>query len=274
MSKGPKKNKSKKDHKKRRLDKAYQMDSNVSEPGLPILIGRNPIIEALDSDREIIRLLVQRGIKGLALKLVSKARKKSIPVQFVDKSKLDKLASGGVHQGVLAFVSDFSYSSIEEILQLAEERQEDPFVILCDGIEDPHNLGAIIRSAECAGAHGVVIPKRRSASVNETVEKTSAGATSYLPVARVSNISNTITALKDKGLWIACCDMGEKPYYDSNLKGGIALLVGSEGFGVGQKVKEACDFVVSIPIKGEINSLNASNAAAILMYEVRRQREA
>lgn len=266
------KNKTDRPRENRQARTDRRQDSSSTEGAL--LIGRNPISEALASDREVMKLLVQRGVKGPALKLVSQARKKAIPVQFVDKARLEKLADGGAHQGVIAFVSDFSYSSIEEILQAAENKGQEPFLILCDGIEDPHNLGAIIRTAECAGANGVVIPKRRSASVNETVEKTSAGASSYMPVARVTNIKDTIEELKQKGLWIACCDMGGQVYCQRDLKGPIALVVGSEGFGVGRSVKEACDFVLSIPMKGQINSLNASNAAAILMYEIRRQRDA
>lgn len=272
MAKRPQKNRSKNTDRKKGVARR-DVDSHVDySESMPVLIGRNPVLEAMESGREIEKIFIQRGVKGPALKVASQARKKGIPVQFVDKAKLDKLAEGGAHQGLVALVSQFNYSTIDDILQRASQRGEDPFIILCDGIEDPHNLGAIIRTAECAGAHGVVIPKRRSASVNATVEKTSAGATSYMLVARVANISNTINRLKEGKVWIACADMGGETYYDADLKGGIALVVGSEGFGVGQKVKEACDFVLSIPMKGQINSLNASNAATVLMYEVRRQR--
>ncbi|WP_027399739.1 23S rRNA (guanosine(2251)-2'-O)-methyltransferase RlmB [Anaerovorax odorimutans] len=238
-----------------------------------IIIGRNPVMEALKSEREIDRLIVLKDGEGSIKKIIGKAKDKKLPIQYADKSTLDRLADGNVHQGVIAYVSEYEYWDVDEILKLAEKRGEDPFIIILDGIEDPHNLGAIIRSADGAGAHGVIIPKRRAVGITETVAKASAGAIEYVPVARVSNIVQVIEKLKKVGVWIAACDLGGDTYYDSNLKGSFALVVGGEGKGVSRLVREKCDFILSIPMEGHINSLNASNAAAVLMYELKRQRD-
>lgn len=204
--------------------------------------------------------------------LVKKARERALVIQEVDKAKLDQIAGGGNHQGVVAVVSDYHYVTVEEILSRAEEKGEAPFVIICDKITDPHNLGAIIRTANCAGAHGVIIPKRNSVTVNSTVEKTSAGAVEYTPVAKVTNIPSVIDHLKTKGLWIAGADMDGQPMYQVDLTGAMGIVVGSEGAGISRLVREKCDFIASIPMQGQITSLNASVAAAVLMYEAVRQR--
>lgn len=237
-----------------------------------VIIGRNAVLEALKSDREIEKITVAKGAEGSVKQIVAKAKDKKIPLYYSEKSRMDKAAAGGTHQGVIAIVSDYQYSTVDDILALAEKRGEKPFVIILDGLEDPHNLGAIMRTAECAGAHGIIIPKRRSVSVTETVAKTSAGAVEYMPCARVTNIGKVIDQLKDKGLWIGAVDMGDTYYYQQDLTGSIGLVIGGEGSGVSRLVKDKCDFVVSIPMKGRITSLNASNAASILMYEVVRQR--
>lgn len=238
-----------------------------------IIIGRNPIIEALKSEREIEKLLVLKDAEGSIKKIVGMAKDKKIPIQFVDKSVLERLTDGGTHQGVAAYVSAYEYCEVEDIIEIAKKKGEEPFVIILDGIEDPHNLGAIMRSADGVGAHGIIIPKRRATGITDTVVKASAGAVEYVPVARVSNIAQTIDKLKDMGLWIGACDMDGETYYKANLKGSFGLVVGGEGNGVSRLVREKCDFVLSIPMSGQINSLNASNAAAILLYEVKRQRD-
>ena len=238
-----------------------------------LIIGRNPVMEVLRSEREIEKIVALKDGEGSLKKIVGMAKDKRLPVQFVDKNVLDRLAGGGVHQGIIAYVSQYQYAELEDLLDRAKERSEDPCIIILDGIEDPHNLGAIMRTADGAGAHGIVIPKRRAVGITETVVKTSAGAVEYMPVVKVSNIAQTIDKLKDLGLWIAACDMDGRVYHEQDLKGSLALVIGAEGAGVSRLVKEKCDFVVSIPMAGKISSLNASNAAAILMYEVRRQRK-
>lgn len=237
-----------------------------------MIMGRNAVIEALKSDREIEYIVVGKGAEGSIKKILGMAKDKKIPIRRSEKAGLDRMAGNGTHQGVIAQVSDYTYCEIEDILQRAEQRGEDPLVIILDGLEDPHNLGAIMRTAECCGAHGIIIPKRRSVSITETVVKASAGAVEYMLCAKVSNIAQTIDKLKDRGVWIAACDMGGKTHYTQDLTGSLGLVIGSEGFGISKLVKEKCDFTVSIPMKGKITSLNASNAAAILMYEVERQR--
>ncbi len=236
------------------------------------IIGRNPVLEVLKSGKNIEKLYIQKGeLKGSINKILGIAKDKNIMVQRVDKNKLDQISQGN-HQGVVALVTPFLYSSVENILENAEKQKEAPFILILDGIEDPHNLGAIIRTAECGGAHGVIIPKRRSAGVTSTVYKSSAGAVEYIPVARVNNISDTIENLKDSGLWIYGADMeGENYYFSTELKGPIALVIGSEGCGLSRLVREKCDFLLKIPMLGEISSLNASNAASILIYEIVRQ---
>lgn len=238
-----------------------------------ILIGRNPVMEALKSGRTIEKILVLRDGEGSIRKIAAMAREAQVQVQFVDKQVLERIAGGGSHQGIIAYVSAYAYCELEDLLQIAKDKNEDPFVILLDGLEDPHNLGAIMRTANAAGAHGIIIPNRRSASLNETVAKASAGAIEYVPVAKVSNLVQTMEWLKERGVWLAACDMDGETYHQAKLTGSLGLVIGGEGNGVGRLVKEHCDFIVSIPMKGQISSLNASNAAAVLMYEILRQRE-
>lgn len=237
-----------------------------------IIIGRNPVQEALKSGREISKILLAKDAEGSAKKIAAIARDRNITIQYVDKKALDRAADGGAHQGVAAYVSEFGYCEVEEILELAAEKGEDPFVIVLDGIEDPHNLGAIMRSADASGAHGIIIPKRRAAMVTAVAEKSSAGAAEYVKVARVTNLASTLEDLKNAGVWTAAVDMDGSTYYETDLKGAIALIIGNEGKGISRLMKERCDFKVSIPMKGGVSSLNASNAAAVLMYEVVRQR--
>ncbi|WP_425448433.1 23S rRNA (guanosine(2251)-2'-O)-methyltransferase RlmB [Dethiothermospora halolimnae] len=235
--------------------------------------GRNPIIEALKSGREIEKILLSKGEnKGSIKKIVGMAKDKGIPIQYVNKNKLDEMANTN-HQGVIAIASAYKYKTLDDIMKRAEERNEAPFIIILDEIEDPHNLGAIMRTAECAGAHGIIIPKRRSVGLTSTVAKTSAGAIEYLPVVKVSNIGYAIDELKNKGLWIYGADMdGEDYYFDKDLKGAIGLVIGNEGKGIGRLVKEKCDFLIKIPMKGKVSSLNASVATSVITYEILRQR--
>ena len=235
--------------------------------------GRNAVLEAFRSGKTVDKLYVQDGCKdGPVQTILREARKQDTIVQFVGKERLSQLSETGKHQGVIASVASYAYSTVEEMLALAKERGEDPFLILLDNIEDPHNLGAIIRTANLAGAHGVIIPKRRAAGLTAVVAKTSAGALHYTPVAKVTNLVKTMEELKEQGLWFVCADMDGERMYDLNLKGPSGLVIGSEGEGVGRLVKETCDFVASIPMKGQISSLNASVAAGVLAYEIVRQR--
>ncbi len=239
-----------------------------------LIIGRNPITEAIKSGRTVEKLMVSKGSEKSLSQIIAMAKDKGIPVYYNDKSRMDKISGGGAHQGVAAYVSSYEYCEVEDMLKYADEKGEDPFLIILDGLEDPHNLGAIIRSADGAGAHGVIIPKRRAVGITGVVAKASAGAVEYANVARVSNIVQTIEKLKKEGFWIAAVDMSNTPYYESNLTGKIAVVIGNEGEGISKLVKENCDFTVSMPMKGSVQSLNASNAAAIVMYEVVRQRVA
>ena len=235
--------------------------------------GRNAVLEAFRSGKPIDKLYVLDGCQdGPVRTIVREARKHDTIIHFVEKERLSQLSVTGKHQGVIACAAAYEYSEVEDMLKLAEEKGEDPFLILLDNIEDPHNLGAIIRTANLAGAHGVIIPKRRSVGLTATVAKTSAGALNYTPVAKVTNLTKTMEELKEKGLWFVCADMGGKMMYDLNLKGPIGLVIGNEGEGVSRLVKENCDFVASIPMKGDIDSLNASVAAGVLAYEIVRQR--
>ncbi len=237
------------------------------------IVGRNPVLEKLRTGKDVEKILVVKGeYKGSINKIIGIAKDRNIIIQQVDKNKLDQISGNNAHQGVAALVAPYEYSSIDEILNDAKQKGESPFVLILDGIEDPHNLGSIIRTAESGGAHGIIIPKRRAAQVTQTVYKSSAGAVEYLPVAKVTNISDTIDELKDRGLWVYGADMdGEEYYFDTELKGSIALVVGSEGKGISRLVKEKCDGLLRIPMTGKIASLNASNAASILIYEVVRQ---
>ena len=248
--------------------------NNERENEKDVIFGRNSVAEAIKSGRPLDSVMVARGDRsGSIPKIIADAKKAGIVIKEVDAKKLDFICGHNNHQGIAAMGAVKEYSSIEDIFATAEERDEPPFIIICDEIEDPHNLGAIIRTAEAAGAHGVIIPKRRSASLSFTVAKTSAGAVEFMHVARVTNIPQTIDELKKRGVWVYCADMDGEPFYKSNLKGAIALVIGSEGNGVGRLVKEKCDVTLSMPMKGKINSLNASVAAGILMYEVSRQRD-
>lgn len=235
--------------------------------------GRNAVLEAFRSGKTIDKLFVLEGCKdGPVQTILREAKKRDTIVNFVAKERLDQLSQTGRHQGVIALAAAYAYGTVEDMLKIAEEKGEPPFLILLDNIEDPHNLGAIIRTANLSGAHGVIIPKRRAVGLTAVVAKTSAGAVNYTPVAKVTNLSNTIAELKDKGMWFVCADMGGTPMYDLELKGPIGLVIGSEGEGVSPLVKKNCDFVASIPMKGDIDSLNASVAAGVLAYEIVRQR--
>lgn len=235
--------------------------------------GRNAVLEAYRSGKTIDKLFVLDGCQDGPVKSITReARKHDSIINYVSKERLDQLSETGKHQGVIAVSAAYSYAEVEDILQIARDKGDAPFVFILDGIEDPHNLGAIIRTANLAGAHGVIIPKRRAVGLTPTVAKTSAGAINYTPVAKVTNISNTIKELKDQGMWFVCADMGGTEMYDLNLTGSIGLVIGNEGDGVSKLVKENCDMVASIPMKGDIDSLNASVAAGVLAYEIVRQR--
>lgn len=238
-----------------------------------IIFGRGPVTEALRAGHAIDKLIVKSGQQGGSLSSILKtAKERGIVVQRAEASRLDRLAGGGNHQGVVAMVSAHEYSTVADILKRAEDAGHPPFVVLCDRITDPHNLGAIIRTANCIGADGVIIPKNRSAAVNSVVMKTSVGAAEYTPVAKVTNIAQTIDELKEAGLWITAADMDGEPMYDIDFNGAVGLVIGSEGSGVSRLVREKCDYIASIPMRGDINSLNASVAAGVLMYEALRQR--
>ena len=247
------------------------MERNTQNENL--VEGRNAVLETFRSGRSVDRLYVLDGCQDGPVKTIMReARKQKTVINYVEKSRLDHLSETGKHQGVIAAVASYEYSTVEQMLENARSRGEAPFLILLDGIEDPHNLGAIIRTANQAGAHGVIIPKRRAVGLTATVAKASAGALNYTPVARVTNLVSTMEALKKEGLWFVCADMGGTSMYDLDLKGPIGLVIGSEGEGVSRLVRESCDFVAAIPMKGDIDSLNASVAAGILAYEIVRQR--
>ena len=235
--------------------------------------GRNAVMEAFRSGKCIDKLFVLDGCQdGPVLSIKREAKKQDTLIRYVNKERLDQMSETGKHQGVIAYAAAYDYAEVEDIMQAAKDKGEDPFILLLDNIEDPHNLGAMIRTAHLAGAHGVIIPKNRAVGLTATVARTSAGALNYLPVAKVTNLAKTIEDLKKEGLWFVCADMGGTVMYDLNLKGPIGLVIGSEGEGVGRLVKEKCDLIASIPMKGQIDSLNASVAAGILAYEIVRQR--
>ena len=257
----------------------FDMNESYEEPkaligtdGLEVVAGRNPVVEVLSGERDVERIFIADGSEGSVSKIVALAREQGVIVDFVPKEKIDAMSPGVKHQGVVAKVSEYKYAEMEDVFARAEASGEDPFIIILDEISDPHNLGAIIRTAECAGAHGVVIPKRRAASLTQTVALSAAGAIENMPVVQVTNLARTIEELQAKGIWVGAADMDGETYYEANLTGPIAIVIGNEGKGVGRLVKEKCDFVLSIPMYGKINSLNASNAAAILMYGIRRAR--
>ncbi len=239
-----------------------------------LVIGRNAVRELLESGRAIDKIYTARGDRdGSITTLVHEAIERKIPVMEADRKKLDELSQGERHQGIVAFAAEKEYTTVEEMIRLAEEKGEAPFLVICDGIEDPHNLGAIIRSAECTGAHGIVIPKRRSVGLTAVVGRASAGAIEHMPIAKVTNLSQTVEELKNLGFWIYAADMGGTAYYDTDLTGRVALIMGSEGFGIQRLLKEKCDFTVSIPLYGKVNSMNVSAAAAVLLAEAARQRK-
>ena len=246
---------------------------DVVELSEDMVAGRNAVMEDLKGSRSVNKLMIANGsTEGSIKEIIAVAKEKGVNIQYWDRSKLDSIARGIRHQGVLAQVAPVQYAELEDILQVAKDRNEPPFIVLLDELEDPHNLGAILRTADAAGVHGVLIPKHRSCPLSATVAKTSAGAVEHVPVARVGNLVQTIKKLKQEGLWVAAADMDGKDYYDTDLTGPLLLIIGSEGQGVGRLVKEQCDFVVRIPMVGKINSLNASVAGSILMYEAMKQR--
>ena len=238
-----------------------------------MVAGRNAVMEALKGNRSVNKILVANGSnEGSIKEIIALAKEKGVNIMYMERSKIDSMARGIRHQGVLAQVAPVQYVELEDILNIAREKKEPPFILLLDELEDPHNLGALLRTADAAGVHGVLIPKRRSVPLSATVAKTSAGAVEYVPVARIGNMVQTIRRLKDEGLWVAAADMDGTDYYEADMTGPLLLIVGSEGHGVGRLVKEQCDFVVRIPMMGKINSLNASVAGSILMYEAMKQR--
>ena len=238
-----------------------------------VIEGRNAVIEAFRAGKTVDKLFVLEHCKeGSMNTVLREAKKHDTIINYVKKERLDQMSETGKHQGVIAYIAAFEYATVDDILKKAEDKGEPPFVVILDDIEDPHNLGAIIRTANLAGAHGFIIPKHRAAGLTATAVKASAGAVSYTPVAKVTNISKTIEELKDKGLWFVCADMGGTTMYDLDLKGPIGLVVGNEGKGVSRLVKEKCDFIASIPMFGDIDSLNASVATGVLAYEIVRQR--
>ena len=235
--------------------------------------GRNAVLEAFRSGRSVDKLYILDGCQdGPVRTIVREARKTDAILNFVSRERLDQLSETGAHQGVIAQVAAYAYSTVEDMLENARKKGEAPFLFLLDNIEDPHNLGAIIRTANLAGAHGVIIPKRRAVGLTATVAKTSAGALNYTPVAKVTNLGNTIESLKKEGLWFVCADMNGQTMYDLSLTGPMGLVIGNEGEGVSRSIREKCDFIASIPMKGDIDSLNASVAAGVLAYEIVRQR--
>lgn len=245
----------------------------ITETNNSHIEGRHSVLEAFRAGRLIERLFVQNGCKdGPILSILREAKKAGTMVDFVSKERLEYMSETGHHQGVIATLSAFAYSSINDMFTLAEQRGEAPFLLLLDGIEDPHNLGAIIRTANLAGAHGVILPKRRAAGLTATVVKASAGAICYTPVAKVTNLVSTMEDLKNRGLWFACADMEGEVLYNQNLTGPIGLVIGNEGTGVSRLVKEHCDYISAIPMKGDIDSLNASVAAGVMAFEIVRQR--
>ena len=242
---------------------------------MAIIEGRNPIIEALKNNRPIEKIMVNKASKeGSIKKILAMAKENKVIIQEVDRHKLDEMSESHAHQGVIAITSDYRYYDLDEILEIPRQNGEDPFFIILDGITDPHNLGSIIRTADAVGAHAVIIPKSRSVQITPIVAKASAGAVEYLPVCKVTNIVNTIKTLKENGLWIAAVDMDGQTFYQQNLGGPLGLVVGSEGEGISRLVKQNCDFTVSMPMSGNVTSLNASVAGGILLYEVYRQRNA
>ncbi len=248
-------------------------DNTAFDDGLQ-LEGRNSVLEALNHDKPIDKLIVKKGgIEGTLKVIVAKAREKGIIVQEVDREKMAAISKSSNNQGIIAICPAYEYCELSDIVRIARNKNEDPFIIICDEITDPHNLGAIIRTADACGVHGVVIPKRRAVGLTAAVIKTSAGAAEFVPVARVTNIARAIDELKKENIWVACTDMNGKEYFNSDLKGAVAVVIGNEGKGVSKLVKDKCDFTVGIPMYGKIGSLNASVSAGLVMYEIVRQRK-
>ena len=250
-------------------------EKNFEEAYRDQIEGRNSVLELLETGKDINKIFIANGEKhGSINKIISMAKERRVVTVEVDRAKLNQMAQSDNHQGVIAIVPPFDYCEVEDILNVADKKNEKPFILILDGIEDPHNLGSIIRTAETAGVHGVIIPKRRAATVNSTVYKVSAGAVEYMNIARVNNLNETIKYLKDNGIWVCGTDMeANNYYYNENFDGPIAIVIGSEGFGMSRLVKDNCDFLVKIPMKGKITSLNASVSAGIVMYEVVKQRK-
>ena len=250
--------------------------ADVKEREIPsegLVVGRNAVRELLAGGRDVEKLYIRSGEReGSINQLLGEAAARRIPVVEVDKNRLDAMCGGAAHQGIIAIAAEKNYSSVEEILEYAASLGEKPFIVLCDGVEDPHNLGAIIRSAECAGAHGVIIPKRRAVGLTSVVSKSSAGALEHMHVAKVTNLATTVDELKEQGLWFYAADMGGEAYEKTDFSGAVGLVLGSEGEGISRLIKEKCDFTVSIPMYGKVNSLNVSAAAAVLLSEIARQR--
>ena len=249
------------------------MQTNEKERGSNILCGRNPVLEAVRSGREIDRLLIAHGISGGSVTaIIAKCKAKGVLIKEISPQKLDYYCGGANHQGVAVMLASQEYSTVDDIMSLADSRNEKPFIIICDGLEDPHNLGAVIRTAEATGVHGVIIPERRSASLNATVAKAACGALEYVPVARVTNIASTIDMLKERGVWVFGADMDGEDYTKTDFDVPCAIVIGNEGKGIGTLTAKKCDKIISLPMLGKINSLNASVAAGILMYEAVRKR--
>lgn len=258
-------------YRQRQRERSFEAESKEIDECT--VYGRNAVKELLAGGRDVEKIYIQSGDReGSVNLLIGIASERKIPILEVDRQKLDALALGQRHQGIVAIAAERNYSSVEEILDYAKERGEKPFVIILDGVEDPHNLGAIIRSAECCGAHGVIIPKRRAVGLTSASAKASAGAIEHMRVAKVTNLAMTIDYLKEQGLWLYAADMGGDSFYNTDLKGAVAVVLGSEGAGISRLVKEKCDFTVSIPLYGSVNSLNVSCAAAVILAEVAHQR--
>lgn len=255
------------------INMKYDKKSEAEPVDDGICYGRNAVLELLKSGRDVDKIYVKNGdIEGSVTLIIAKAKERGIPVVYVEKEKLDKLSRGGAHQGVVASAAGVEYSSIDGILEYAAERGEQPFIVVCDGVEDPHNLGAVIRCAEGCGVHGVIISKRHSATVNATAVKASAGAIAHMRIAKVTNIAAALDELKEKGLWVYGAEADGESIYDTDMSGAAAIVVGSEGFGISRLIREKCDFMVSIPMYGKVNSFNVSCAAAVILCEAARKR--
>ena len=281
MTKGPRNNsKGREPSKKYNNDNRRERPNPSRERNMPprevdenVISGRNAVKELLESGRDVEKIFISSGEREGSINLIlGIASERGIPIFERERSRLDEMSGGAKHQGVIAIAAEANYSTVEEILAYAEERGEAPFIVLCDGIEDPHNLGAIIRTAECSGVHGVIIPKRRAVGLTSTVAKSSAGALSHMRIAKVTNLAVTLDELKERGLWAYAADMDGTDYRSTDMKGGTVIVLGSEGFGISRLVKEKCDFVVSIKMYGQVNSMNVSCAAAVILTEAAHQR--